>query len=256
MASLLSTLFGGGAETDAANANRAALSKYQDQGLAALGQGYNTAQGNLTNASNLYGGLANKYGSATSLALDALGAGSDPSAAANAFQTFQNSTGYDATLNAGLDAINRRRATSGMLNSGNSDIDAMNYATNLTNQNYNNWLTGLNSYVNPELSATSGQAGAQTNLGNLATQYGQDQTSLYGNVASGNIAANNLQAQGQAQGAKNLLGGALSLATLGAGGIGGLGSSLSSLGAGQYGGGIGGSNYSIGYGGRSVPVFS
>jgi hypothetical protein len=60
-----------------------------------------------------------------------------------------------------------------------------------------------------------GQATGYTNLANLAQQYGNEQTNVYGNVEGATIAGNNLAAQGQAAGAKNLLGAGLQLATLG-----------------------------------------
>jgi hypothetical protein len=78
----------------------------------------------------------------------------------------------------------------------------------------------------------------------LANLYQTDATNrvgLQGNVTSGDASANVLQAQGEAAGAKNLLGAGLSLASLAAGGVGGglggmlggsggMGSALGSLG--------------------------
>jgi hypothetical protein len=88
-----------------------------------------------------------------------------------------------------------------------------------------------------EQAVTTGQAGVNTAragndaaLGNslapLYTGHARDRAGVASNVASGNMAANNMQAQGEAQGARNLLNGAMSLATLAAGSIPGLGGSF------------------------------
>lgn len=229
MASFLSTLFGGGAESDAANANRGLYQNYYGYGQDFLGQGYQTGQQNLNSATDLYRNLASQYGRGTSLYLDALGInGAD--AARNAQSSFTTSPGYEQGINAGLDAINRRRAAAGMANSGNADLDALNFAQNNQNQQYNNWLSGLSGINQNNITATQGQAAGYGSLADLASQYSQNQTGLLGNYTSGMTSANNLEAAGKAAGAKNLLGAGLSLATLGAGGgFGGLGSALGGL---------------------------
>jgi hypothetical protein len=214
MASFLSTLFGGGAEKEAAEKNRAALGTYQTQGLGALDSGLASSKGYLDNAGSIYSGLQDKYGAGTKLYLDALGV-NGPDAAKDAQSSFTTSPGYDAGIDAGMSAINRRRAGAGMLDSGNADQDAMTFAQNAQNQQYNNWLSNLGGLINPEVASASGTAGNMTNLSNLYQNDASNRIGLYGNVASGNIGANNLQAQGASQGARNLLGGALSLAGLG-----------------------------------------
>lgn len=214
MASFLSTLFGGGAEKEAADKNRAALATYQTQGLGALDSGLSSSKGYLDNAGSIFSGLQGKYGAGTGLYLDALGVnGADGTSRAKS--AFTTSPGYDQGITAGLDAINRRRAGAGMLDSGNADQDAMTFAQNAQNQQYNNWLSNLGGLINPEVASASGTAGNMTNLSNLYQNDASNRIGLYGNVASGNIGANNLQAQGASQGARNLLGGALSLAGLG-----------------------------------------
>lgn len=232
MASFLSTLFGGGAEEEAANKNRALYGTYGNQGASNINAGYTTARGDLNNALGAYAplsSLATKYGKGTDLLLDALGTNG---AAGNARATgaFQAGPGYDFTLNSGLDALNRRRASGGMLDSGNADLDAIKFGTGLADQTYGDWLTRLSSLVNPELSATSGaatgQAGVQGGLATLATQNSSDLTNLLGNTTSGQANANNLQAQGEAAGAKNLLGLGTSLLGLGTGGGGTVGGSI------------------------------
>jgi hypothetical protein len=161
--------------------------------------------------------------------LNALGVnGASGNAAAQS--AFTNNPGYQSGLTAGLDAINRRRAASGMLSSGNADQDAQTFGQNLQNQQYNNWLSSLGSFISPELAATSGaatgQAGVYGGLAGLASQNASDKVNILGNTTSGLVGANNLQAQGEAAGAKNLLGLGTSLLGLGTGGGGTVGGSL------------------------------
>lgn len=226
MAGFFDSLFGGGNEREAADKNRAELQGYLTKGLGYLDSGLTNSKGALDNAGNIYGGLQNKYGAGTSLYLDALGVnGGDKAKAAQS--SFTTSPGYQAGIDAGIDVLNRRRASGGMLDSGNADLDALTYGQNAQNQQYNGWLDRLGGLVSPEMAAGAGAAGNQTNLANLYQSDATNRVGLQGNVTSGNIGANNYQAAGASAGAKNLLGGALSLATLGtslAGGGGGLGS--------------------------------
>ena len=266
MASFLDTLFGGGAQEDAAAKNAAALGSYQTSANAALGQGYNTATGDVNSAISSYTPLATlgqQYGQAGSLLLGAEGAGG-PAGTAAAQSAFTNAPGYTGAVSAGTDALLRQLSASGMSQSGNAAQDVGTFTQNLQNQQYNTWLQNLQATAGMGLTATGaaaqGQATGYTNLGNLATQFGQDQSGVAGNVASGTVADNNMVAAGQAAGAKNLLGAGLSLATLGLGGNpfggsltgGSSGSLLSSLGNGiknlNLGQGLFGGGSPTGYG--------
>jgi hypothetical protein len=228
----LDDLFGGGAEKRAADANRALANTYQQEGTSNINKGYADATGYLNDALGAYSplaSLAQKYTGGTDMLLNALGLnGASGNAAASA--AFQNNPGYQSGLTAGLDAINRRRASAGMLDSGNADQDAQTFGQNLQNQQYNNWLSSLSGLNNNALQATTGaatgQAGVYGGLGTLATQNASDLTNLLGSTTSANMNANNLQAQGEAAGAKNLLGLGTSLLGLGTGGGGTVGGSL------------------------------
>ena len=237
MADFLSTLFGGGAQEDAAAKNAQALQTYQGTALPALQTGYNTGVTNLNNAVGAYQPLANlgsQYSQAGTMLGNALGTnGAAGSQAAQA--AFTNAPGYSGAIDAGLSAIDRQRASMGMANSGNANLDAQTFGQNLQNQQYNTWLQNLSGLSGQGLTATGqaaqGQAAGDTGLASLGYQYGSDQGNVAGNVASGTMADNNMVAAGQAAGAKNLLGAGLSLGSLalgGAGGgmLGGLGSSL------------------------------
>lgn len=240
MASFWDNLFGGGAEREAAEKNRALYDSYQQSGTGYLNNAYNTSTGYLNSALGAYAplsSLASQYGAGTKTYLDALGLnGADAAKAAQS--SFTTSPGYQQGIDAGLDAINRRRAAAGMSDSGNADLDALNFAQNNQNQQYNSWLDRLSGVNNNNMSATgaiaSGQAGVYGGLADLSNQYGQNQVSLLGNTTSGQTNANNLQAQGEAAGARNLLGAGLGLASMFTGG-GGLGSALGGLAGGGSG---------------------
>jgi hypothetical protein len=56
---------------------------------------------------------------------------------------FKTSPGYEFRVNQGLDAIDRRAASRGMLASGNTAIDTLDYAGGLASQEYGGWLDRL-----------------------------------------------------------------------------------------------------------------
>jgi hypothetical protein len=243
MASWWDTVFGGAAEKEAADKNRQVAAQYGTEGQGYLTSGYNTGVTNLNKAVGAYDplvSLGQKYGKAGDLNLDALGV-NGPEGNARATAAFQTTPGYELTKASDLEAINRRRAIGGMSASGNADQDTIDYVTKaLYGTQYAPWLANLaqagregGQYTT---TAAGGQAGGYGSLASLGQQYAQNQVGVAGNVASGDVAANNLQAQGEASGAKNLLGAGLSLASLammplggaaaGVAGAGGFGSTL------------------------------
>jgi hypothetical protein len=271
MAGFFDTLFGGGAEREAADKNRALTSQYGTQAQDFLKTGYDTGTADLNQAIGAYqplSDLASKYGRGTDLYLGALGV-NGPDAARAAQSQFVTTPGYDLSERAGEEAVNRARANMGMSLSGNTLQDLQTFGqNNLYQTQYAPWMAGLSGINQNALTATTGaaagQAGGYTNLANLAKGYASDQTGVAGNVLSGNVNANNLQAAGEASGAKNLLGAGLSLATLAMGipNIGGgsmLGAGLGNALGGSYGGtaaqplaGLNASDYGPGAGWRET----
>jgi hypothetical protein len=249
MAGFLDTLFGGGAEADAANRDRALAQQYQQQAQGALQTGYTTGTGALNQGVGAFTPLANlgaTYSSGAPTLMAAQGVGT-PDQIAAAKSTFQSSPGFSAMLDNAAQAVARQRAIGGMGASGNADIDALMASSGITGNAYQNFIKNLQTTGQMGIGATSGaatgQAGQYDALANLAKGYGEDVSGVAGNVMSTDVGASNLQAAGEAAGAKNLLGAGLSLATLGLGGnpfggsltgaSGGGGSSLlSSLGTG------------------------
>jgi hypothetical protein len=134
-----------------------------------LGQGNTAAQGTLQANGGAYQpltDLAGRYGQGAGLYADALGingAGGNQRATG----AFQAGPGYEFALNQGIDAVNRRANAGGMLQGGNANRSAIDYATGLANKEYGGWLDRLSGYNNLELGATQGAAaGNQAN--NLA----------------------------------------------------------------------------------------
>jgi hypothetical protein len=229
MAGFFDTLFGGGAEREAAEKNRALAAQYGTDAQGFLKTGYDTGQGNINQAIGAYSplsALGAKYNAGGDLYLDALGV-NGPQGNARATGAFQNAPGYQGAINAGIDVLNRRRAVGGMLDSGNADLDALQFGQNLQNQQYDTWLKNLQGAGQTGVgligSAAQGQAAGYNNLASLAGKYAGDQAGVSGNVLGADTSANTLQAQGEASGAKNLLGAGLSLASLAMGGAGGMG---------------------------------
>jgi hypothetical protein len=151
-------IFTGDPAKDAAAKNSALLQANQTAGTNTLQQGQNSAVGALDKSAGLYGGLADKYGGATTLGLDALGV-NGPGGNDRATAAFRSSPGYDYRVGQALDQTKRTAAASGMDVSGNTLAALSDRAGNMADQDYQTWLSNLQGYVSPELQATSGQAG-------------------------------------------------------------------------------------------------
>ena len=164
MADFLSTLFGGGAQDDAAAKNAAALPQTPGTANAALGTGYHPGVTHLNNAVGAYQPLANlgqQYSQAGNLHAWQRARRPMAQRAAQAAQAaFTNAPGYSGAIDAGLSAIDRQRASMGMANSGNANLDAQTFGQNLQNQQYNTWLQNLSGLSGQGLTAT-GQAAAR-----------------------------------------------------------------------------------------------
>lgn len=169
------------------NTSLAALGTGYNTATGAVGQGYGDASSYLNTGANAarsaydpLAALSGKYGGATTMALNALGV-NGPQGQADARATFQAGPAYETNLTQGLDAINRRRAAGGMLDSGNADRDAQVFGAGLASNEYDKWMGQLLGFTNPELSATSGTA---TGLAGIETRLGQNQAALATNRGS------------------------------------------------------------------------
>lgn len=103
-----------------------------------------------------------------------LGLGGDPAAAAQAFQNYQNSTGFAGQMQAGQNAITGSAAARGLLGSGSTLRALQAQGQQLGAQSFNNYLGQLGGVANMGLQAGGmmGQA-AQAGAGQAAgMQYG------------------------------------------------------------------------------------
>lgn len=225
-----------GAPADAAaDQNRQWLAQNLRTGTDTLNQGQTNAIGALGQSAGLYGNLASKYGNATTMAMNALGlngsAGNDAATAA-----FRASPGYQYSVDQALQGINRQGAVGGQGLNGNTLAALSDRAGNMADQEYGNWLGNLQSYVNPELSATSGQAGAIGSEAPVYTGTANNIANLGTATTNGITNQNTQQANADMGASANMLGLGLNIAKLGLGG--GFGTSLL--------GGSGGGGFSLG----------
>lgn len=205
---------------DAANQNIAKLNQLKTEGLGYLDAGKTGSLASLDSARGAYDPLATKYGAGTNLYLDSLGV-NGAEGNQRAVDAFQTAPGYDFAMNQGLDAIDRRAASRGMLASGNTNLDTINYATGVANQEYGNWQNRLGDLVSPEMAAASGIAGVETGRAGVYQNDANSRVGLASNVAGGINSQNTQAANAEMQGSGNLWGLGLNLAKLGTGFLGG-----------------------------------
>lgn len=164
--------------------------------------------------------------------------GADASTAARSAYT--TGAGYTFNMDEGLKALARARAVNGTLASGNADSDAMRFASGLASQDYNNWLANLANLDTKRAAAVSGQAGAETGLGNVGFQTGVAKVGISTDTAKGLSTVGQQGLMAGQQAAANrfgaLMGGANLVAGLAGKALGGGGLGAFSI----FGGGSGG----------------
>jgi hypothetical protein len=82
-----------------------------------------------------------------------------------AMAAFRASPGYQFSLNSGLDALDRRAASRGMLASGNTNLDTLNYAKGLADQEWGNYVSRLAPYLTQAQAAAGAQSQLAADLG-------------------------------------------------------------------------------------------
>lgn len=148
------------------------LAQGEQRVLGELGAGYDQSKGYLNQASGLYNEMTdqgrqgvNRYNSLT------LGSGADIQSA------LEGTGGYQFNLGQGLQALQRTRAAQGMLGSGNTDTDAMSFASGLASNTLNSERQALSPYFNMYQQGMGGETSTLGNLAGLTTDY-------YGNRGS------------------------------------------------------------------------
>jgi hypothetical protein len=127
-----------------------------------------------------YDGFQPGIDAASGLYSDAIGV-NGAAGNARAEGAFTVSPGYEFQVNQGLDALDRRAASRGMLASGNNSIDTINYSQGVANQEYGNWLNRLAGQQELGVGIAGAQAGITTGA---ATQNAAIRTGL-GDVKMG-----------------------------------------------------------------------
>ena len=117
-----------------------------------------------------------------------------------AFNNYQNSTGYQFRLGEGNKALNASFAARGLGNSGAAAKAALQYGQNIGSQEFGNYMGMLSNQQGVGLSAASAQAGVGQNYvnnvtannnsagsaaANAALLRGQSQANMFGSIANG-----------------------------------------------------------------------
>jgi len=181
---------------------------------AATTEAYNKARGDLTD-NDYYASWYGNGQNANTMYANALGLnGAGGSTAAQ--KAFQTSPGYDWQVQQGLDALNRTAASRGGLAGGGQSIALQNYGQQMANQQWQNWLSGLNTASSQGMTAAAGKTGQQNALANLDYGYGKDLSSIYMNgtqQAMGALQNGNQQQPDSSSGIMSAILGGLNLAS-------------------------------------------
>jgi hypothetical protein len=205
------------------------LQENENRVLGELGTGYGTAQGFLGQAGDVWKGMA-AQGQPGLSRYQALTTG-DPAAAQ---ASLEGTPGYQFNLGQGLQALTRARAAGGMLNSGNTDTDAMSFASGLASNTLNQERQALLPLMNLYSQGTAGQAGTLGAQAGLATDHWGNRASIMDNTAKSivGLGTEALKAGDQAknQNQANMINIGMGLGKLALGGLtGGIGAGATGL---------------------------
>lgn len=183
---------------EAANAAAEDTYRKQQAAVGSLQTAGGRYAGDMRTLGNSFAPYATAGGGAIDRLMSGLGiGGGDPAAFTAAYRALP---GYQAGLDMGIDAINRRRAAGGMLNSGNADRDAQVFGSDYEDQRVGSYMDRLMGLAGMGQNAT-GQQVATTAQG-LTGQLGADQTAFGGQmqgaqtIGQGMIAGANAEAAG------------------------------------------------------------
>jgi hypothetical protein len=119
-----------------------------------------------------------------------LGLGGDVGAAEGAFQNYLDSSGFNFALDTGMDAITGNRAARGILDSGRTGTNLMEFGSNLGRRAFDNYLGQLmqDTQVGLNANQTYGNVltGSASNMSNIAQRGGEAVGSARGD-ALGNL---------------------------------------------------------------------
>jgi hypothetical protein len=179
----------GKATIDAANTNRADLGRTGVDLNNIIAETDASQRGHLNDSL----GLVSLGEGGEGMIRDALGLGGGDGKA-RAMAAFQDTNpGYQFQMDQGLDAIDRRAASRGMLGSGNTNLDTINYASGVADQSFGNWFDRLTQGVDRQTGV----------LGDMTTQAGNTgatKLGVTGSLGSARMQLNNQEAAGREAG--------------------------------------------------------
>lgn len=152
----------------------------QKSSLAALDTGYRGARQDLTRALGRYQPYADTGLSALGQYSDATGLNGQEGYD-RAVGSFRASPGYDWQVEQATDAVARKASALGALGSGNTMAAITDRASNLADQEYDDYLDRLSGLTELGYTATGAQAGIDQDMANLNAQKGRDKTGVYSN---------------------------------------------------------------------------
>lgn len=150
-------------EAKAKDAQIQSINKGFDYATGMYGQGRDELKSGYGNAQGYFAPLAQGANSGYAAYGDATGAnGADGMARARAL--FTASPGYQEGLDRGLDGLDRRAASRGMLGSGNTQIDTLKYANDYATTKYGDFVNNLSPYLGTATGIAGQQAGLSAGL--------------------------------------------------------------------------------------------
>lgn len=159
-----------------------ALDTGQTAGLAALGKGYESARPEYETAIAQFDPWVNAGKGALQTYQGSLGQGGQEAIDAATGQ-FRASPGYQWRVDQASDGLARKASALGALGSGNTMAAISDRAGHMADQEYSGWQDRLNGLSTQGLQGAGAQAGLYKGIGDLGVQLGRDEAGLHGQYA-------------------------------------------------------------------------
>lgn len=186
-------LFSNDAAKDAATAKTAGLRAGFGEASKYLDEGKTAATGYLQGGAERFDPFLERAYKGYDAYGDAVGLGGQEGMD-RARATFTSNPGYREGIESGVDILDRRAASRGMLASGNNEQDTQKFATDYANKGYGDHVARLSPYLTQPMQALTAQGGFDTALANLESTTGQ-QKANYGWQAETGIGDANASAE-------------------------------------------------------------
>ena len=207
-------LFSSGNEEEAARQANQGLQKGYGVASDLYGQGRSALGSNYAAGLAPFQSLFDQSQKGAQAYADASGA-NGPEGMARARTAFTQTPGYSEGLNSGLDSLDRRAASRGMLASGNNNQDTLKFASDYANNKFGSYLSGLQPYLGQGTASAAGIGGLYGGLGNQLNSSFMGQGNLGYNTEAG-IGKNNAAAElSKDQTGMNILNGIMGIGKLG-----------------------------------------